>query len=63
MYIDGSQGSQTPVQDDYRRKYPLKERKRNRYYVKVRYMHKHKQTNSSASNPSHKQIGVKERRA
>ena len=38
MYIDGSQGSQTPVQDDHRRKYPLKERRRNRYYVKERHI-------------------------
>ena len=36
MYIDGSQGSQTPVQDDHRRKCPLKEQRRNRYYVKDR---------------------------
>ena len=38
MYIDGSKGSQTPVQDDYRRKCPLKERRRNRYYVKERHI-------------------------
>ena len=33
-YIDGSQGSQTPAQDNHWRKWPRKERKRNKFYVK-----------------------------
>ena len=63
MYIDGSQGLQTPAQDNHRRKWPQQERKPNKFYVKEKHIFKHKQANSSTSNTSHKRIGVIEKTA